>query len=158
LKKGEAAMVQYGTWSPYEGSGALLLALALFVRPIEVAQPGKIAGVLLVMIWGLAIVTFLNAAITYAQLLMQQVGPFTPPPSPISPITFLSGIVTFIIITYLSRHHGLRMALGSAIVGAISAPMIFELPFDLIVMWKLYPPVSTQLTLLFFLPLFLIEI
>lgn len=164
-------MVQYGTWSPYEGSGALLLALALFVigcgltylglkrhRPIEVAQSGKIAGVLLVTIWCLSIVTFLNSAITYAQSLMQQVGSFTPPTSPISPVTFLSGIVTFIIITYLSRHHGLKIALGSAIVGAISAPMIFELPFDLIVMWRLYPPASTQLTLLYFLPLFLVEI
>jgi hypothetical protein len=36
--------------------------------------------------------------------------------------------------------------------------MIFELPYDLIVMWRLYPPVSTQLTLLYFLPLFLVEI
>jgi hypothetical protein len=170
-KKGRSAMVQYGTWSPYEGSGALLLALALFVigcvltylglrrhSPVGVAQSGKLVSVLLVTMWCLSIATFLNSIITYRQSLVQQVGPFTPPTSPISPVTDLSGLATFIIIAYLSRHHGLKIALGSAIVGTISAPMIFELPFDLIIMWRLYPPVSIQLTLLYFLPLFLIEI
>jgi hypothetical protein len=164
-------MVQYGTWKPYEGSNALLLALALFVigcvwvylgsrrhGPVEVGRPGKIACVLLTMMWLLSIVTFLNSITTYMQLLVQQVGAFTPPASPISPITYSSGLATFIVIAYLSRAHGLKIALGSAIAGTISAPMIFELPYDLIVMWRLYPPVSTQLTLLFFLPLFLVEI
>jgi hypothetical protein len=164
-------MVQYGTWSPYEGSGALLLALALFIigcvltylglrrhSPIGVAQPGKVVSALLITMWCLSIVTFLNSIVTYMQSLIQQVGPFTPPNSPIGPITDLSGLATFIIIAYLSRHHGLKIALGSAIVGTISAPMIFELPYDLVVMWRLYPPISAQLTLLFFLPLFLVEI
>jgi hypothetical protein len=164
-------MLQYGTWSPYQGSGALLLALVLFIigcalaylglrqhSPFEVEQSGKIVSVLLVTIWCLSIVTFLNSIITYMQSLFQQVGSFTPPASPISPITYLSGLITFIVIAYLSRHHGLKIALGSAIAGTIAAPMIFELPYDLIVMWRLYPPVSTQLTLLFFLPLFLVEI
>ena len=36
--------------------------------------------------------------------------------------------------------------------------MIFELPFDLIVMHRIFPPMSEQFTLLFFLPLFLVEI
>ena len=164
-------MVQYGTWSPYEGSSTLLLALVLFVigsvltyigsrrhSPAKVPQSGKVVSVLLVVIWGLSIVTFLNSIITYMQLLVQQVGSFTPPPSPTSPITGLCGLVAFIVIAYLSRAHGPKSAVGSAIVGTISAPMIFELPFDLIVMWRLYPPTSTQLTLLYFLPLFLIEI
>jgi hypothetical protein len=164
-------MVQYGTWSPYEGSAALWLALALFVigcvltylglrlhSPLQVERSGKIAGIFLIAIWGISIVTFLNAIITYIQSLFQQVGNFTPPPSPISPITYASGLITFIVIAYLSRHHGLKIALGSAMAGTVAAPMIFELPYDLIVMWRLYPPVSMQLTLLFFLPLFLIEI
>jgi hypothetical protein len=164
-------MVQYGTWNPYEGSSALLLALALFVigcvlvylglrqqSPIKVDQSGKIVSILLVTMWCLSIVIFLNSIVMYMQSLIQQVGPFTPPTSPVSPITYSSGLITFIIIAYLSRLHGLKIALGSAIVGTIAAPMIFELPFDLIVMWRLYPPVSTQLTLLYFLPLFLVEI
>jgi hypothetical protein len=37
--------------------------------------------------------------------------------------------------------------------------MIFELPFDLIVMWRTYPPApAVPFTLLFFLPLFLVEV
>ena len=164
-------MPQYGTWSPYQGTSALLLALTLFVigcalirfglrqhNPIKVVQPGKFVGTLLVTILCLSMVTYLISIITYMQLLTQQVGRFEPPTSPVSSITFLSALVTFIIIAYLSRHHGLKIALGSAIAGTISAPMIFELPFDLIVMWRLFPPVSTQLTLLYFLPLFLVEI
>jgi len=170
-KKGKCKMPQYGTWSPYEGSSALLLALALFVigcaltylglrwhNPIGVTQSGKVVGILLVTIMCLSILTYLISIITYMQLLTQQVGHFEPPTSPVSPITYLSALVTFVIIACLSRHYGLKIALGSAIVGTISAPMIFELPFDLIVMWRLYPPVSTQLTLLYFLPLFLVEI
>jgi hypothetical protein len=46
-------------------------------------------------------------------------------------------------------------------VGTVAAPMIFELPFDLIVMGRIYPPPpppTTQFTLLYFLPLFLVEI
>lgn len=164
-------MVQYGTWTPYKGSSAFLLAFALFVltglltylgsrqhNAVRLEQSGRIVSIFLVSIWCLSVVTFLNSIITYVQLLFQQVGNFTPPASPISPITFLSGLVTFIIIADLSRSRGLKIALGSAIVGTIAAPMIFELPFDLIVMGKLYPAISIQLTLLFFLPLFLIEI
>ena len=164
-------MAQYGTWNPYEGSSALLLALALFVigcgwvylglkrhSPIKVEPSGKIISILLVMMWGLSVVTFLNSIVTYMQSLIQQVGPFAAPSSPVSPVTGLSGLVTFIIIACLSRQHGVKTALVSAVAGTIAAPMIFELPFDLIVMGRLYPPVSTQLTLLYFLPLFLVEI
>ena len=164
-------MAQYGTWNPYEGSSALFLALALFIigcgwvylglkrhSLIKVEQSGKIVGILLVVIWCLSIITFVNSIVTYLQLLIKQVGPFTAPSSPASPVTGVSGLVTFILIAYISRHHGVKTALISAIAGTIAAPMIFELPFDLIVMWRLSPPVSTQLTLLYFLPLFLVEV
>ncbi|HXR64415.1 MAG TPA: hypothetical protein VN729_00715, partial [Ktedonobacteraceae bacterium] len=54
---------------------------------------------------------------------------------------------------------GFRGAVGSAIVGTIAAPLIFELPFDLIVMWRTFPPSPPTLyTLLYFFPLFLVEI
>jgi hypothetical protein len=52
----------------------------------------------------------------------------------------LSALATFIIIAYLSRRSGFKVALGAAIVGTIAAPMIFELPFDLIVITRTYPP------------------
>jgi hypothetical protein len=72
--------------------------------------------------------------------LFDQVGKVNLPDSPIAPVTDLSALVAFIPIAFLSQQHGLKTALGSAIVGTIAAPMIFELPFDLIVMWRTYPP------------------
>jgi hypothetical protein len=50
--------------------------------------------------------------------------------------------------------------LGSAFIGAIAAPMIFEFPFDLIVMTRTYPAVAPDPALyrvLIFAPLFLVE-
>ena len=165
-------MIRYGTWSPYSGLGALLLAVTLLViagvliylgtrlhRPVGVAQPGRTVGIFLIVIWFLSLASFAVAVGTYVSELFQQVGPVTLPTSPISPVTDLSVLVAFIGIAYLSRHAGLKMALGSAIIGTVAAPLIFELPFDLIVMARTYPPTpALQYTLLFFLPLFILEI
>jgi hypothetical protein len=165
-------MTQYGTWSPYVGSNSILLAVVLLIvtgvliflairlhHPIEVKRPGKFLGVSIVVIWLLSVTTFLVAVTTYVSALYQQVGQFTGPKNPITPITMLSGLVAFFVIAYLARRSGFWVAFGSAIVGTIAAPMIFELPFDLIVMWRTYPPAPEILfTLLFFLPLFLVEI
>jgi hypothetical protein len=161
-------MIKYGTWQPYAGREALLLALVLLVlgsvlaylgtrvrQPLAVSRPGRAVSILLVLIWGLSLASFGVAAVTYGQALIQQIGSFTPPASPVAPITALAGLVTFILIAVLSRRAGLKLAVGAAIVGTIAAPLIFELPFDLIVMWRTYPPApATQFTLLFFLPLF----
>ena len=51
--------------------------------------------------------------------------------------------------------------LGSAVIAALAAPMIFELPFDLIVMARTYPPIAPDpaaYRALFFVPLFAIEL
>lgn len=166
-------MVQNGsTWSAYTGNDSLRLAAALLIiggllaylgtrlrHPVGTERPGKAIGISLVLIWVLAVATFIVAAGIYVTTLYQQVGQFAQPENPISPITALSGLVTFIVITILAGHHGLKIALGSAIVGTIAAPMIFELPFDLIVMTRTYPPTpAVVFMLLFFLPLFLVEI
>jgi hypothetical protein len=160
------------TWNSFAGGDALLLAATLFIisgilaylgtrsrHALSVERPGRAISIGLVGIWVLAFSSWVVAISIYITTLFQQVGEFTSPANPITPITVLSGFVTFIIIAFLARGHGLKTALGSAIVGTIVAPMIFELPFDLIVMWRTYPPAPTALfTLLFFLPLFLVEI
>jgi len=67
--------------------------------------------------------------------------------------------VFVIILTRSSPGFGTRLA--SAAIGAMAAPMIFEFPFDLIVMARTYPPIPPDPALyraLFFVPLFLIEI
>jgi hypothetical protein len=75
--------------------------------------------------------------------------------------TFVDAPVTFFIVLYLTRRWGWKTALASAVVGTAAAPMIFELPFDLIVMTRTNPELPTHPMLyrqLFFLPLFLAEL
>jgi hypothetical protein len=165
-------MIQYGTWRAHTAMEAIILSVVLFViaglaaylgtrlhHPVGVQGPGRTVGVLLALIWVLAYLSVGNASIAYYLALVKQIGPYTPPASPISLITLGSGLIALIIIAYLSRHHGWRLALGSAVLGTIAAPMIFELPFDLIVMWRTYPPTpATMFTLLLFFPLFIWEL
>ena len=165
-------MRQTSNWNPYTGNDAILLAAVLIFiggvllvlgfklnGSIGSSRPGKATRLFLVLIWFLSLTDFAIAVSIYVRTLFQQVGNFTPPANPVTPVTVLSGLATFITIIYLSRHSGLKTALGSAMVGTIAAPMIFELPFDLIVMGRTSPPEpATQYTLLYFLPLFLVEI
>jgi len=75
--------------------------------------------------------------------------------------TLIYAAVTFLVILYLTRRWGWKVALVSTIIGAAAAPMIFELPFDLIVMARANPPIPAHPALhrqLFFLPLFLVEL
>jgi hypothetical protein len=161
-----------GSWSSYTGSGSLILAIVLLIvtgvllycalrlhHPITVKRPGKFVGISIVALWVLSATMFVVAVIVYVLALYQQFGHLSAPTNPITPVTFLSGIVTFLVIAFTSRASGFWIAVGSAIVGTIAAPLIFELPFNLIVMWRTYPPHPGVLfTLLFFLPLFLVEI
>ena len=156
------------------GSAAILLAIALlaigvlltyFVSRLRgalgVTKPGKAVSGFLILIWGLSLITFLVALVTYGLQLYQKHMLSATPTSPITPVTEISGVATFIVIAYLARGGGLGVVLGSALVGTMAAPMIFELPFDLIVMNRTYPPIPPApalFRLLFFLPLFLVEI
>ena len=168
-------MSHSGNWSPYTGSSSIILTVVLFIvtgvlvflamrlpHPIAVKRPGKALGISIVVIWVLSVATFLVAIIVYALALVKQVGHVTSVVDPISPITDTLALVSFVVIgvlAYFANRSGFWAAIGAAIVGTIAAPMIFELPFDLIVMWRTYPPAPEILfTLLFFLPLFLVEI
>jgi hypothetical protein len=167
-------MPQYGTWLPYAGANAIRLALVLFViagalafegaalqAPLQLRRTGWLAGGLLAIIWLLAWITFGVCAVTYFHALTAAVGNFTPPASPIGPVTALSGLLGFVAILVFTWRLGWKAALVSASVGMVAAPMIFELPFDLIVMGRLYPTPpapEAQYVLLYFLPLFLVAI
>ncbi len=165
-------MTHYGTWSPYGGGSSVILAVVLLIvtgvliffairlhHRIAVKRPGKFLSVSLVGLWLLSATTFLIAAGIYALADEQQVICFTGPMNPVLPVTITSAAIAFFVILFLAQRSGPRVAVISALVGTIAAPMIFELPFDLIVMWRTYPPApAIPFTLLYFLPLFLIEI
>lgn len=158
----------YANWSPYAGSGSIILAVVLLIgaglliylalrlpHPIAVKRPGAVVGALIVVIWLLSVVTFLVALTVYVSALYQQVGQISGPADPITRVTMASGLFAFFAIIFLTQRSGFWFAPGSAIVGTIAAPTIFELPFDLIVMRCAFPPNPAALyTPLFFLPLF----
>ncbi len=163
---------RYENWSPYAGSGSIILAVVLLIiigvllyfafrlhHPKEVKRPGVFLGVTIVAIWLLSVTMFLIASGVYVLALIQQVGRFTGPANPITLVTMTCMLVAFFVIVLLTARSGFRVAVVSAVVGTIAAPLIFELPFDIIVMWRTFPPNPGALfTLLYFLPLFLIEI
>lgn len=162
----------HGTWEPYTGSSAIILAIGLLVvtgvllylamrfrRPISLKQPGRFLKVVIVVLWFLLIVAWLAAFTIYVMVLLRQQPHYVGASDPITPVTLTSAVLAFFTIIVLARRHGARTAIGAAIVGTIAAPMIFELPFDLIVMWHTYPPQpALPFTFLFFGPLFLIEL
>jgi hypothetical protein len=170
-------MTHNSSWSPYMGNGAFILTIVLVIiagvlvilgtwlrRTLKAAQPGRTVTFFLFAMWILSLLTSSNAVRVYGLVFSQQiadgqVGRFSLPPDRIAPVTFSGVLMTFIIIFILCRPHGWKMALGNAILGALAAPWIFELPFDLIIVGKVYTPLpATPFRGLYFLPLLLIEV
>ena len=157
-------------WNPYVGSDASFLAVALlaigaslayfgtrFKRAIKIPSSQGVLSVFVVVCWFLCLVILLVSRRIASRVAPQHATQFASILSgPIFPITLLSAIFTFIAIGYLCRPYGLKVALVSAFVGTAAAPMIFELPFDLIVMGTVN--VSVFVTILFFLPLLLVTV
>ncbi len=170
-------MTVSGSWAAYTGSGAVILTIVLGIiavalailgtrmhRAIGPARPGKAVTFFLCVLWVLSLLMYSNAVGVYIRAFAQQiasgqVAKVTGASNPVTPVTLTGVFVTFIVILVLSRHHGWKIAIGSAILGALAAPWIFELPFDLIIVGKVYTPLpALSFRGLYFLPLFLIEI
>jgi hypothetical protein len=62
------------------------------------------------------------------------------PADNIFPVTLIAAGVTFFIIAVTGKPGG-KTAVKGAAIAAMAAPMVFELPFDLIVMARTYPPI-----------------
>jgi hypothetical protein len=172
-----AVSAPHGTWYPYVGSARIVLALVLVVvaaaimylgtrlrLPVRLPRPSQPLTLALFVTWFLAIAAFLVClAIYVAQLQHEHAAhaAHAAPANPITPVTDLAVVVTFLVILLSSRRYSRGTRLAGAVIGAIVAPMIFELPFDLIVMARTYPPVlpdPAAYRVLFFAPLFLIEL
>jgi hypothetical protein len=127
---------------------------------VRLPSPGRNATVVMLATWGTAIVAFLVCFSLYVHQLFQQHLIYSRPPQPVFPVTVACMIALFLAIAFMGRSLSQEARLGSAFIGAIAAPMIFEFPFDLIVMTRTYPAVAPDPALyrvLFFAPLFLVE-
>jgi hypothetical protein len=170
-------MTQYGTWVSYGGDARIWLATGLLAvaggvtlagirlkLPVYATRPGQAGRVAMIVAWAASILAFLVGLTIYIQQYLHAYHLVRPaaPKDPIAPVTFTAAVVTFFVIFFVARGSlSVRARLVSGAVGAIAAPMIFELPFDLIVMARTYPSIPPDPALyraVFFVPLFLIEI
>jgi hypothetical protein len=159
------------SWISYGGDDAILLAIVLLVvasgfaysgkrlrAPLEITRPGGTVAGFMIAIWLLAIYNVLVATLVYGLQVKQDYPGFVAPRVRVG--TFVDAPVSFFVILYLTRRWGWKVALASAVIGAAAARMIFEFPFDLIIMARTNPPIPTHPMLyrqLFFLPLFLVQ-
>jgi hypothetical protein len=160
------------SWAAYTGTGAIVLALALalvaaglvvLALRLRTAVPGPSASggtvAFLVVAWLLAIVTFLADLVVYGLQARQVHFTLPAPPNHVTPVTIVSAGVSFVVVAVLTPAR-FRTRIGNAFFCACAGPMVFELPFDLIVMTRTsaIPPAPGLYIALFFLPLFAIEV
>jgi hypothetical protein len=171
-------MTQYGTWVSYSGDARIWLAAGLLAvaggvtlagirlpLPVRATRPGPAGRAAMIVAWAASIVAFLVGLTIYIRQYIHAYNLSALKATPkdrIAPITFTAVVVVFIVIVIVSRRSlGFGARLASGAICAMAAPMIFELPFDLIVMARTYPPIPPDPALyraVFFVPLFLIEI
>ncbi len=162
------------TWVSYTGTARIVLAIILLIaaaavlcaatrlyRPIRLPRAGRTATEMMVVAWLLAILVLVSCVEEYGKAMHQHHLLHSLPSDPIAPVTGACVVVTFAAILVAARSHGRRVQLASAAIGAMVAPMVFEFPFDLIVMARTYPPIPPDpalYRLLFFAPLFVVEL
>jgi hypothetical protein len=174
LAQAQAAPPAHATahWVSYSGGTAIYLSIILLVVasglaytgsrlrvPLNVTSPGDAAAGFMIAIWLLAIYNVLVATFVYGLQVKQAYPGFVAARVRVG--TSVDALLTFFVILYLTRRWGWKVALASAVIGTAAAPMIFELPFDLIVMTRTNPPIPIHPMLyrqLYFMPLFLVEL
>jgi hypothetical protein len=168
-------MTQYATWASYGGEARTWLALGLLAAacgvvlagirlplPVRFTQPGPAGRAAMMLAWGTAITALLVCATIYFRQAIHDIrasGLSAPAPRlTILPVTLTAAAVLF--VTIISRRSpDLPTRLASAAIGAIAAPMIFELPFDPIVIFRIHTVVhAPRPWALVYPPLLLVEI
>jgi hypothetical protein len=160
-------------WASYGGSAEIVLAGVLAAiaatlvcaalrlpLPARLPRPARTVKVLMLASWLFAILAFIVCASIYvAHAIREHLAKATA--NPITPFTLIGVGIIFCVIALAHNSSGGRIALGSAAIGALAAPWIFELPFDLIIMSRTYPALPPDPSLyraLFFAPLLLIAV
>jgi hypothetical protein len=169
-------MTQYATWASYAGDARIWLALGLLAAagaavmaglrlplPVRFTQPGPAGRAATIAAWAASVSAFLICAAFYIHQLVHDIKASglsgSAPRLTILPVTLTAAVVLFCII-YSRRSPDPQTRLANAATGAIAAPMIFELPFDPLIIFRvriLLPHPPPYLTLIY-LPLLLVEI
>jgi len=128
-------------WSAYSGDTALYLALFLFAlgatiillgrrlrSDVRLPMPWRWLKVAIVIVWALQILILLRG---FKHII--DVDPSAGVTGPVLPVTLASATCCFALVAYFLRRDGATTALGGAFAAAVAGPMVFELPFILIV-------------------------
>jgi hypothetical protein len=141
LSTGTSQETGFIIWSPYSGGAALLIASLLSAlgaatillgarmkRDRGLPRPWTWLKVVIVAVWALQILIVLRI---FKHIIA--VDPSTGVTGPVLPVTLASAACTFAIVAYLLRRYGAAAAVGGAFAAAAAGPMVFELPFLLVV-------------------------
>jgi hypothetical protein len=168
-------MTQYATWASYSGDARTWLALGLLAAavaavlaglrlplPVQFAQPRQVGRTALLVTWGTSLTALLICASIYFRQVaadIQASGRSAPALKlTILPVTLTAAAALFVFIV-ARRSPDLPTRAASAFIGAMAAPMIFELPFDPFVIFRLHRVVSAPPPwALVYPPLVLVEI
>ena len=168
-------MTQYATWASYGGDARTWLALGLLAAavtvvlaglrlplPVLVGKVGAAGRAVTLTAWATSTMALLLCLSVYFQQAKSDIraAGLSQPALKLTilPVTLTAAAVLFVIIAS-RRSADLSTRLASAAIGAIAAPMIFELPFDPIVISRIHlrVPDPPSLTLVY-VPLLLTEI
>jgi hypothetical protein len=139
-------MTQYAIWASYGGDARIWLAVGLLAGaccvvlagirlplPVRLSQPGPYGRAATIAAWAASILALLVCVGIYSQLLAHDIrasgASHATLRAPILPVTLTADAVLFVVIM-ARRSPAPETRLASAVVGAMAAPMIFELPFD----------------------------
>jgi hypothetical protein len=152
------ATMTHGGWASYSGGDeiALVVVLALAAAavayagfrlpsPVRLPRPGRAAKIILLATWVAALVALVASAAAYIMAAIHAGYTQAPRPDPITPFTLIGVGLLFFVIALAQNRAGWRVALGSAVVGAAAAPVIFELPFDVIILMRTHAVVDPGL-------------
>jgi hypothetical protein len=145
-------------WVSYSGTAEIVLAVILVAAaaavgyggirlplPVRPPRPGMTAKIIILATWVLAIVAFVVGVDAYLRQVYRDGLEHTHPANPITPVTLIGAVVVFFAIALAQKARGWRVAVGSAAIGAAAGPMIFEIPFDLVIMPRTHPAVDPGL-------------
>jgi hypothetical protein len=169
-------MTQYATWVSYSGDARIWLALGLLAvaggvvlagirlpLPVRFTRPGSAGRAVTIAAWAASLAALLVClAIYFRQVIhgIQAAGMSAPALRlTILPVTLTADAVLVVVIISRSSPD-LRARLASALIAAVAAPMIFELPFDpfVIARFRGFPLEPAMYRALVYVPLLLTEI
>jgi hypothetical protein len=169
-------MNQYTRWVSYGGDARIWLAIGFLTAacsavlagirlplPARFTQPGPAGLAATIAAWTTSLAAFLACSTIYIRQYIHDIKAsgmsVTAPRLTILPVTLTAAAVLFVIIISRSSP-GVETRLASAAIGAMAAPMIFELPFDPFVIARAHglPPDPALYRTLIYVPLVLVEI